>query len=51
MPAIASVGTRTPAIAATMGSLFHQGGKICANGYGSGVLEDWCPARESAMDP
>jgi hypothetical protein len=43
--AIASVGPRLPAIAATIGSLFHQGGKIWANGYGSGVFEDCCPGR------
>ena len=37
-------------MAATIGSLFHQGGKIWANGYGSGALEDSCPGRESAME-
>ena len=38
-------------MAATIGSLFHQGGKIWANGYDSGALEDSCPGRESAMEP
>jgi hypothetical protein len=32
MPATASTGTMPPTMAAASGSLFHQGGKICANG-------------------
>jgi hypothetical protein len=52
------------AMAAAIGSLFHQAGKIWANGYGSGVLVDsstpprkrraagtpGCSGRESAME-
>ena len=30
-------------MAARIGSLFHQGGKIWANGYGSGVLDGQLP--------
>jgi len=49
-PATASAGPRLPTMAATIGSLFHQGGKIWANGYGSGLPEDSCPRHESAME-
>ena len=34
-------------MAVTNGSLFHQVGETWANGYGSGVLEDSCPGRQS----
>jgi hypothetical protein len=37
-------------MAATIGSLFHRGGKIWANGYGSAVLEDSCPGRDPDME-
>jgi hypothetical protein len=36
-------------MAVTIGILFHDAGKIWANGYGSGKLEDSCPGREYAM--
>jgi hypothetical protein len=37
-------------MAATIGSLFHQGGKIWANDYDSGALTNRCPGCEPAME-
>jgi hypothetical protein len=37
-------------MAATIGSLFHQGGNIWANDYDSGTLEDSSPGCKSAME-
>jgi hypothetical protein len=39
-------------MAVTNASLFHQGGKIWANGYGSGsgVLENSCPGCKPAWN-
>src|SRR4051812_48546506 len=48
---MATIGPMVPATAATIGSLFHHGGKICANDYDSAPVNDRCPGCESAMEP